>query len=43
VKLVEAGEKLVRAIEKKLWEGIPESAVDALNKTLLRCLANLED
>jgi MarR family transcriptional regulator, organic hydroperoxide resistance regulator len=42
VKLVEAGEKLIRAIEKKLWDGIPESAVEALNKTLVRCLENLE-
>ena len=42
VRLVEAGEKLIRAIEKKLWDGIPESAVEALNKTLIRCLANLE-
>jgi MarR family transcriptional regulator, organic hydroperoxide resistance regulator len=42
VRLVEAGEKLIRSIEKKLWEGIPESAVEALNKTLVRCLANLE-
>jgi DNA-binding MarR family transcriptional regulator len=42
MKLVEAGEKLIRAIEKKLWDGIPASAVEALNKTLLRCLANLE-
>ena len=42
VKLVEAGEKLIRAIEKKLWDGIPESAVESLNKTLMRCLANLE-
>jgi DNA-binding MarR family transcriptional regulator len=42
VRLVEAGEKLIRAIEKKLWEGIPESAVEALNKTLVRCLENLD-
>jgi MarR family transcriptional regulator, organic hydroperoxide resistance regulator len=42
VKLVEAGEKLIRAIEKRLWDGIPESAVEALNKTLVRCLENLE-
>jgi len=42
VKLVEAGERLIRSIEKKLWDGIPESAVEALNKTLVRCLANLE-
>jgi DNA-binding MarR family transcriptional regulator len=41
VKLVEAGERLIRAIEKKLWAGIPESAVEAMNKTLVRCLANL--
>jgi DNA-binding MarR family transcriptional regulator len=42
VKLVEAGERLIRSIEKKLWDGIPESAVETLNKTLVRCLANLE-
>jgi DNA-binding MarR family transcriptional regulator len=43
VKLLETGEKLVRVIEKKLWQGIPDSAVEALNRTLERCLANLED
>jgi DNA-binding MarR family transcriptional regulator len=42
VKLLETGEKLARVIEKRLWEGIPDSAVEALNKTLVRCLANLE-
>jgi DNA-binding MarR family transcriptional regulator len=42
VKLLETGEKLARVIEKKLWDGIPDSAVEALNKTLVRCLANLE-
>jgi DNA-binding MarR family transcriptional regulator len=42
VSLVEAGEKLIRAIEKKLWDGIPERAVEALNKTLARCLENLD-
>ncbi len=42
VKLLETGEKLARVIEEKLWEGIPDSAVEALNKTLVRCLANLE-
>jgi DNA-binding MarR family transcriptional regulator len=42
VKLLETGEKLARVIEKKLWDGIPDSAVEALNKTLARCLANLE-
>jgi hypothetical protein len=25
-----------------LWQGIPDGAVEALNKTLVRCLANLE-
>jgi MarR family transcriptional regulator, organic hydroperoxide resistance regulator len=42
VKLLETGEKLARVIEKRLWEGIPDSAVEALNKTLMQCLANLE-
>jgi MarR family transcriptional regulator, organic hydroperoxide resistance regulator len=41
-KLLETGERAVRAIEKRLWEGVPESAVEALNKTLGRCLENLE-
>ncbi len=41
-KLLEMGEKAVRVIEKRLWEGIPESAVEALNQTLERCLENLE-
>ncbi len=42
MKLLETGEKLARVIETKLWQGIPDSAVEALNKTLVRCLANLE-
>jgi DNA-binding MarR family transcriptional regulator len=42
VKLLETGEKLARVIEARLWQGIPNSAVEALNKTLVRCLANLE-
>jgi MarR family transcriptional regulator, organic hydroperoxide resistance regulator len=42
VKLLETGEKLARVIERRLWDGIPDSAVEALNKTLVRCLANLE-
>jgi DNA-binding MarR family transcriptional regulator len=41
-KLLETAEKLVRVIEKKLWQGVPEGDVSALNKTLERCLANLE-
>jgi|SRR5271154_6283091 len=42
VKLLETGEKLVQVIEKKLWQGIPDSAVEVLNRTLARCLENLE-
>ena len=42
VKLLETGEKLVQLIEKKLWQGIPDSAVEVLNRTLARCLENLE-
>jgi DNA-binding MarR family transcriptional regulator len=42
VKLLETGEKLARVIEKKLWDGIPDNAVETLNRTLERCLANLE-
>ncbi|MEI9979644.1 MAG: MarR family transcriptional regulator [Edaphobacter sp.] len=41
-KLLETGEKLVRAIERKLWQGVPEGDVEALNRTLERCLGNLE-
>jgi DNA-binding MarR family transcriptional regulator len=40
--LLETAQKQVRAIEKKLWRGIPEGDVEALNKTLERCLANLD-
>jgi DNA-binding MarR family transcriptional regulator len=40
--LLGTAEKQVRAIEKKLWRGIPEGDVQALNKTLERCLENLE-
>jgi MarR family transcriptional regulator, organic hydroperoxide resistance regulator len=42
VKLLEMGEKLARVIEKRLWQGVPDSAVEALNRTLVRCLQNLE-
>jgi DNA-binding MarR family transcriptional regulator len=42
VKLLETGEKLARVIEKRLWHGIADGAVEALNKTLARCLENLE-
>jgi DNA-binding MarR family transcriptional regulator len=40
--LLESGEKLARAIEKRLWQGVPDNGVAALNKTLERCLANLD-
>jgi DNA-binding MarR family transcriptional regulator len=43
MKLLEAGEKAARVIETKLWQGVPDSAVEALNKTLVRCLENLEN
>jgi MarR family transcriptional regulator, organic hydroperoxide resistance regulator len=42
MKLLETGEKAARVIETKLWQGVPDSAVEALNKTLVRCLENLE-
>jgi DNA-binding MarR family transcriptional regulator len=42
VKLLETGEKLARVIEKRLWQGVHDSAVEVLNKTLVRCLQNLE-
>ena len=41
--LLDGAEKLARVIEKRLWRGVPDSAVVGLNKTLLRCLENLED
>jgi MarR family transcriptional regulator, organic hydroperoxide resistance regulator len=41
-KLLETAEKLVRVIEKKLWRGVPKGDLEALNKTLERCLGNLE-
>jgi DNA-binding MarR family transcriptional regulator len=42
VKLLETGEKLAQVIEKRLWQGVPDSAVDGFNRTLARCLENLE-
>ncbi len=42
MKLLDTAEKLARVIEKRLWEGVPDSGVGALNKTLMRCLANLD-
>ena len=43
VELLETAEKLARVIEKRLWAGVPDSRVTELNKTLTRCLANLDD
>jgi DNA-binding MarR family transcriptional regulator len=43
IELLDTAEKLARVIEKKLWHGVPDSAVEALNKTLSRCLANLDE
>jgi DNA-binding MarR family transcriptional regulator len=40
--LLDSAERLARVIEKKLWRGVPDGAVQTLNKTLMRCLANLD-
>ena len=40
--LLDSAESLARVIEKKLWDGVPDRAVKALNRTLMRCLANLD-
>ena len=42
VELLDTAERLARVIEKRLWQGVPDSGVAALNKMLMRCLANLE-
>src|SRR5580704_966069 len=42
VELLETAERLARVIEKRLWEAVPDRAVEALNSALMRCLANLE-
>ena len=42
VELLDTAERLARVIEKRLWQGVPDSGVEALNRTLERCLANLE-
>ena len=42
MELLETAERLARVIEKRLWSGVPDSGVEALNRTLVRCLANLE-
>jgi DNA-binding MarR family transcriptional regulator len=40
--LLDAAARLARVIEKRLWRGVPDSGVEALNRTLMRCLANLD-
>jgi DNA-binding MarR family transcriptional regulator len=40
--LLDTAERLARVIEKRLWHGVPDGAVQALNKTLMRCLENLD-
>jgi MarR family transcriptional regulator, organic hydroperoxide resistance regulator len=40
-KLLLSAEKTARVIEKKLWRGIPESSIEALNEVLEQCLVNL--
>jgi DNA-binding MarR family transcriptional regulator len=40
-KLLLSAEKTARVIEKKLWRGVPESSIEALNEVLEQCLVNL--
>ena len=42
VELFETADRLARVIEKRLWQGVPDSGIEALNRTLMRCLENLE-
>ncbi|MCU1253334.1 MAG: regulatory protein MarR [Edaphobacter sp.] len=42
MELLETAERLARVIETRLWQGVPDSGVEVLNKTLMRCLANLD-
>jgi DNA-binding MarR family transcriptional regulator len=41
-KLLRTAEKEARVIETRLWRGVPESSIAALNAVLEQCLANLE-
>ena len=43
VELLDTAERLARVIEKRLWEGVPDSGVAALNRALERCLVNLDE
>jgi MarR family transcriptional regulator, organic hydroperoxide resistance regulator len=40
-KLLLTAEKAARIIEGKLWRGVPERSIEALNEVLEQCLANL--
>jgi DNA-binding MarR family transcriptional regulator len=42
MELMDTAERLARVIEKRLWHGVPDSGVNALNRTLMQCLANLD-
>ena len=39
--LLQTAEKMVKEIEAKLWRGVAEGSVEALNGVLEQCLANL--
>jgi MarR family transcriptional regulator, organic hydroperoxide resistance regulator len=40
-KLLETAEKAAKVIEGKLWRGVAEDSIEALNGVLEQCLANL--
>jgi DNA-binding MarR family transcriptional regulator len=41
-RLLVTAEKAAKGIEARLWRGVSEGSVDALNAVLEQCLANLE-
>jgi MarR family transcriptional regulator, organic hydroperoxide resistance regulator len=41
-RLLEMGETAARMVEKKAWRGVAEADVERLNRTLEKCLENLE-
>jgi DNA-binding MarR family transcriptional regulator len=42
VELLDTAERVARVIEKRLWHGVQDSGVEALNRTLMQCLDNLD-
>ena len=40
--LLETAERAARVIEKRVWSGVSDSAVESLNAALTHCLGNLE-